>query len=74
MSEVFDLDRQQYLETLQAARCFVTTRTCRCACKAGGPCEHDFSGWVDIPGSGGGVAICTRCGYSALHHLIRIGA
>lgn len=53
---------------------------CYCACATGGPCEHQFTGWREIPageeglGGGGGETVCERCGMGALAHDLRTGA
>ena len=52
---------------------------CYCACATGGPCEHRFTGWREIPpdeeglGGGGGESVCERCGMGALSHDLRTG-
>lgn len=40
---------------------------CRCECKTGGQCEHDFSGTVVYTKNSGSV-VCRHCGLSAMAH------
>ena len=44
---------------------------CRCECKTGGPCEHDFSGTVVYTKNSGSV-VCRHCGLSAMAHDIGV--
>ncbi len=48
---------------------------CYCACPDG-PCEHQFEGWREGPGDGGGWVgenVCKLCGMGAMAHSIRCG-
>ena len=44
---------------------------CRCECKTGGPCEHDFSGPVVYTKNSGSV-VCRHCGMTAMAHDIKL--
>lgn len=46
---------------------------CYCACSSGGPCEHIWDGpiWVSEDGCIQS-ATCSRCGYTAIGHDMRV--
>ena len=44
---------------------------CRCECKNGGPCEHDFSGPVVYTKNSGSV-VCRHCGMTAMEHDMKL--
>ena len=45
---------------------------CRCECKTGGLCEHDFIGKVIYTKKSGSVT-CVHCGMSAMQHDLALG-
>ena len=42
-------------------------KRCRCECKEGKSCEHDFSGFV-VYTKNSGSATCVHCGMTAMAH------
>lgn len=45
---------------------------CYCACSSGGPCEHRWDG-EGVEFHSGWTATCSRCGYTAMSHGMRVG-
>ncbi len=43
---------------------------CYCACPDG-PCQHEWSGWVEL--ENGGSTVCSRCGTTTMSHDMRCG-
>ena len=52
---------------------YFNPNSCYCACISGGPCEHKWDGeGVEFDDGCGWSATCSRCGYTAMSHDMRV--